>query len=77
MMLSCPRLVPLLDAVRQAGLEASVFHFPDAYGMREQGREPWSRYIDHLVEEINRVAGLVKNTHLPILFEALEIFRGL
>ena len=33
----------------------------DALRMREQGREPWSRYVDHLVEEINRVAGHVSD----------------
>ncbi|CAK9058017.1 unnamed protein product [Durusdinium trenchii] len=51
-------LAPLLDAVKEAGMkDAAIFHFPDAYGIAEEGREPWAKYIDLLVEEVNQVAG--------------------
>eukprot|EP00913_Durusdinium_trenchii_P002715 g2513.t1 len=51
-------LAPLLNAVKEAGMkDAAIFHFPDAYGIAEEGREPWAKYIDLLVEEVNQVAG--------------------
>jgi len=35
-------------------IETLVLHFPDAYGMTEEGSDPWPRYVDRLVEEIDR-----------------------
>lgn len=53
-------LAPLMDAVGKAGVQKSlVLHFPDAYDMYGEGwegREPWSKYVDRLVEEINKSA---------------------
>ncbi|CAL1158679.1 unnamed protein product [Cladocopium goreaui] len=53
-------LQPLMDAIHIAGVQkSSVLHFPDAYDMFGdgwEGREPWSKYVDKLVEEINKVA---------------------
>lgn len=51
-------LAPLIEAVRDVGLkDAAIFHFPDAYGMTDEGREPWASYIDLLIEEIDKIAG--------------------
>lgn len=53
-------LQPLMDTIHIAGVQkSSVLHFPDAYDMFGdgwEGREPWSKYVDKLVEEINKVA---------------------
>lgn len=51
-------LAPLIDAVQKAGLEdTAVLHFPNEYEIIEEGREPWAKYVDRLVEEINKAAG--------------------
>ncbi|CAK9046760.1 Calcium-dependent protein kinase 2 [Durusdinium trenchii] len=53
-------LSPLMDAVHAAGVEKrAILHFPDAYEMSGEGwegRAPWSKYVDKLVEEINKVS---------------------
>jgi len=53
-------LSPLIGAVHSAGVKKTcVLHFPDAYDMYGEGwegRDPWSKYVDKVVEEINKVA---------------------
>lgn len=50
-------LQPLMDALRAAGVQTKILHFPDAYELDGQGREPWAGYVDKLVEEIDKAAG--------------------
>jgi len=58
-------LEPLLQAVKNAGVkDVAVFHFPDAYEMTGEGREPWATYVDLLVREINKAAG---SKHRPLI----------
>lgn len=46
-------LAPVTDAVKAAGYDAFCLHFPNEYGMTEEGMEPWPKYVDRLVEEID------------------------
>lgn len=47
-------MAPLVEAAKAAGIKDTlVLHFPDAYGMIGEGREPWAKYVDKLVEEID------------------------
>ncbi|CAE8723409.1 unnamed protein product [Polarella glacialis] len=51
-------LAPLLAAVQAAGIrDTLVLHFPDAYDLGGQGREPWASYVDQLLLEISKVPG--------------------
>ncbi|CAJ1393915.1 unnamed protein product [Effrenium voratum] len=51
-------LAPFMQTLKSAGVQdTAIFHYPDAYGLPGQGREPWASYIDRLVEEIDRAAG--------------------
>ena len=49
-----------MAAVAEAGVDRrTILHFPDAYEMVGEGcegREPWSKYVDRLVEEIGKAA---------------------
>lgn len=46
-------MAPFMDGIRAAGYDAFCLHFPNEYGMTEEGMEPWPKYIDRLVEEID------------------------
>ena len=52
---TCYGTCPFFDFAVQ---DARIFHFPDAYGLTDEGREPWAKYIDGLIEEIDQAAGL-------------------
>jgi len=49
-------LEPLMSAVQHEfpQMETMFLHFPDAYGMTGEGRDPWPAYVDRLVEEIDK-----------------------
>lgn len=45
---------PVVSAAAQVGLgDALVMGFPDHYGIVEEGYEPYSKYVDMLVEELD------------------------
>eukprot|EP00747_Dinoflagellata_sp_TGD_P193802 gnl/TRDRNA2_/TRDRNA2_60456_c0_seq1.p1 gnl/TRDRNA2_/TRDRNA2_60456_c0~~gnl/TRDRNA2_/TRDRNA2_60456_c0_seq1.p1 ORF type:complete len:376 (+),score=30.56 gnl/TRDRNA2_/TRDRNA2_60456_c0_seq1:72-1199(+) len=45
---------PLTNRLAAAGFRnILVLHHPDAYGMTDEGREPWKKYVTKLVEEID------------------------
>mmetsp|Transcript_16162 Transcript_16162/g.34971 ORF Transcript_16162/g.34971 Transcript_16162/m.34971 type:complete len:287 (-) Transcript_16162:81-941(-) len=48
-------LKPLMTAVSKQynQIDTLVLHFPNEYGMFEEGSDPWPAYVDKLVEEID------------------------
>jgi len=48
-------LAPLKAAAEEVGIkDVLVLDFPDAYGMVKEGRDPWPKYVDRLIQEIDR-----------------------
>mmetsp|Transcript_29529 Transcript_29529/g.75147 ORF Transcript_29529/g.75147 Transcript_29529/m.75147 type:complete len:277 (-) Transcript_29529:98-928(-) len=46
-------LANFLSAAADKGLETLVLHYPDVYEIEGEGSDPWARYVDRLVEEID------------------------
>jgi len=45
----------LIGSIRQEyrQVDTLVLHFPNEYGMIEEGSDPWPKYVDRLIEEID------------------------
>jgi len=49
------QMAPMVKAAKEAGLKhVLVLDYPDTYNIQGEGSAPWCRYVDRLIEEIDK-----------------------